>query len=291
MLRIWTAEAGMAPGKSCSRILPHHRLERVEKCETNFPFSTIPVGWRPASGGTHVTVRNAETSVLTYARVAGLLYLIIIVAGLFSEMFVRSSLIVPGDAAATASNILASEGLFRIGFVADAIMLLSDVAIAVLFYALLKPVSPILALMAAAFRLVQAAVLGFNLLNYHAVLLLLSGGGYAAAFEAGQLHELVMLFLDMHGHGYDLGLLFFALSNAVLGYLVVKSDRFPGILGVGLMASAAVYMLGSFTHFLFPDHLSAIAPLYLVPLIAELSLALWLLVKGGRLRPSGNPAH
>jgi hypothetical protein len=162
-------------------------------------------------------------------------------------------------------------------------MLLSDVAIAVLFYVLLKPVSKTLALTAAAFRLTQAAILGLNLLHYYAALLLLSGAGYATAFETDQLYALVILFLDMHSYGYDLGLVFFGLSSLILGYLVVRSDYFPGILGYGLIAAAAVYLTGSFTRFLFPDYVSLIAPLYIVPFIAELSFCLWLLVKGVRV--------
>jgi hypothetical protein len=236
-----------------------------------------------------LTIRAAETSPIIYARVAGLLYLIIIVSGIFSEVYVRSSLIVTGDAAATATKILASEWLFRIGFASDAIMLLSDVAIAVLFYVLLKPVNHTLALMAAAFRLTQAAILGLNLLNYYAALLLLNGTGYANAFEADQLHALMMLFLDMHSHGYDLGLLFFGLSSLILGYLVAKSDYFPGILGYGLMAAALVYLTGSLTLFLFPDYLSFITPIYIVPLVAEVSFCLWLLVKGVKVLGKTKP--
>ncbi|WP_455207894.1 DUF4386 domain-containing protein [Kaarinaea lacus] len=232
-----------------------------------------------------MTVRSAEISPRVYARVAGLLYLIIIVFGIFSEVFIRSSLIVTGDATATANNIVESESLFRLGFAADSIMLLSDVAIAVLFYVLLKPVSKTLALTAAAFRLTQAAVLGLNLLNYYAALMLLSGAVYTSAFESGQLHALAMLFLDMHSHGYDLGLLFFGLSNLILGYLIVKSDYFPGLLGYGLIAAAVVYLAGSLTRFLFPDYLSLIKPIYIVPLIAELSFCIWLLVKGVRIQP------
>ena len=231
-----------------------------------------------------MTVRTTETSPLAYARFAGLLYLIIIACGIFSEVFVRSSLIVAGDATATATNILASKTLFRIGFAADSIMLWSDVAIAVLFYVLLKPVSKTLALTAAAFRLTQAAILGLNLLNYYAALLVLGGGGYATAFQTDQLYALVMLFLDMHSHGYDLGLLFFGLSNLILGYLVIKSDYFPGVLGYGLIAAALVYLTGSLTLFLFPDYISLIKPIYIVPLIAELSFCLWLLAKGVRDR-------
>jgi hypothetical protein len=232
-----------------------------------------------------LTARTAETSPLIYARVAGFLYLIIIVFGISSEVFIRSSLIVMGDANTTATNIMASEGLFRFGFVADSIMLLSDVAIAILFYVLLKSVGKTLALTATAFRLTQAAILGSNLLNYYAALLLLNGVGYATAFKSDQLNALALLFLDMHSHGYDLGLIFFGLSNSILGYLVVKSDHFPGILGYGLIAAAVVYLTGSFTLFLFPDYVSLIKPIYTVPLIAELSFCLWLLIKGVRIRP------
>lgn len=232
-----------------------------------------------------MTNSTDETSPLVYARVAGFLYLIIIVFGIFSEVFVRSNLIVTGDAKATATTILESEGLFRISFAADAVMLLSDVAIAVLFYVLLKPVSKTLALTAAAFRLTQASILGLNLLNYYAALLLLSGAGYATAFDADELHALVTLFLDMHSHGYDLGLLFFGLSTLILGYLVVKSDYFPDILGYGLMAAAGVYLAGSFALFLFPDYASFMMPVYIVPVITEVSFCLWLLVKGVRVRP------
>jgi hypothetical protein len=227
-----------------------------------------------------MTVNAVPTSPLVYARVAGLLYLIIIVFGIFSEAFIRSSLVVAGDASATATNILASKPLFRVGFAADSIMLLSDVAIAVLFYVLLKPVSKTLALIAAVFRLTQAAILGFNLLNYYTALLLLTGTEFAIAFEADQLNSMAMLFLNMHSHGYDLGLMFFGLSNVFLGYLVIKSDYFPGVLGYGLIAAALVYLMGSYTRFLFPDYMSFITPAYIVPLIAELSFCLWLLVKG-----------
>ena len=215
------------------------------------------------------------------AGTAGFLYLLIIGFGLFGELYVRSGLIVEGDAAATAANIMASPGLFRAGFTADAVMLLCDVALAVLFYTLLRPVSPVLSLMAAAFRLTQAAVLGANLLHFYAPLLLLQGDLYANAFQAGQLNAAVMLFLELHSYGYDLGLLFFGLSNLLLGYLMMRSDSFPGLLGAGVAAAGAVYLVGSFARFLLPGYAALLEPLYLIPLIAELSLSLWLLFIGG----------
>lgn len=230
------------------------------------------------------TAPVTNTPPLIYARVGGLLYLIIIVFGISSEVVIRSSLIVPGDADVTASNILQSQTLFRMGFVADSIMLLADVAIALVLYILLKPVNRILSLTAAAFRLMQAAILGLNLLNYYAALLLLTGAGYIATFEGKELNLLAMFFLNLHSHGYDLGLIFFGVSNLILGYLVIKSKYIPAILGFGLIGAALVYLSGSYTRFLFPSYVSFMEPVYIIPLIAELSFCLWLLVKGVRVQ-------
>ncbi|TJY63323.1 DUF4386 domain-containing protein [Sinimarinibacterium sp. CAU 1509] len=224
------------------------------------------------------------------ARSAGVLYLIIIACGIAGEVFVRGGLVVEGDAAATAARILGAQGQFRIGFVLDALMLLSDVAIAVLFYVLLKPVSATLALMAAAFRLTQAAILGMNLLNYYAALLVLGGTVEAAALGSDQQQALASLFLDLHRHGYDLGLLFFGCSSMILGSLVVRSPRFPALLGYGLIAAGVVYLAGSFIRFAWPEFATSFEPVYGVSLVAELSFCLWLLFRGVRNVPSGEPS-
>ncbi len=220
------------------------------------------------------------TSPQPYARAAGALYLVIIVFGLWSELYVRGSLIVAGDAEATATNILASEGLFRASFAADSVMALADVALAILLYRLLKPVNATLALTAAALRLIQTAVIAVSLLHQYAALLLLNGAGHAAAFEPTQLYALVALALDMHGHGYDLGLIFFGASCLVLGALVARSTYLPKALGWLVMAAGVVYLIGSYTLFLFPDHTATVAPLYVVPMVSEVALCLWLLVRG-----------
>ena len=225
-----------------------------------------------------------ETSPLLYARVAGVLYLIIIVFGIFGEMFVRSSLIVPGDAAATASNITASQGLFRVGFLADSVMFLCDVALAALLYVLLRPVSKVVSLVAMCFRLAQTAVLALNLLHYHAAMLLLNGPGYSEALGTSQLHALTSFFLDLHAHGYDLGLLLFGLHCLLLGYLVFKSRYIPRVLGVLVVAAGFVYLIGSYTRFLAPSYIAAVSPIYIVAIISEVSLCLWLLVKGVSMR-------
>ncbi|MCL4302557.1 MAG: DUF4386 family protein [Anaerolineae bacterium] len=243
-----------------------------------------------------MTNRIINTSPQQTARVAGVLYLIIIVAGIFAEFFVRQSLIVPGDAAATANNIVASEGLFRAGIAGDLVMIMSDVALALVFYVLLKPVSNSLSLLAAFFRLAQAAILGINLLNLFFVLQLVSGAGYLAVFGADQLHALVLLFLKGHSLGYAIGLVLFGLSLFVLGYLVFKSGYLPRILGVLLIVAASGYLIDSFASFLLPtyDNYEAVFALvvFLPAFIGELSMCLWLLLKGVKIQQTHlRPSH
>jgi hypothetical protein len=225
---------------------------------------------------------------VTYARITGLLYMVIIVFGLFSEVFVRSRLITAGDAAATAGKILGSEALFRAGFAGDLLIFLCDVAVAVMLYVLLRSVSRTGSLMAAGFRLTGTAIYGANLLNYFAALLILGRTGSAGALDAGQLKSMALIFLDIHRHGYDLGLVFFGLHCLVLGYLLYRSASFPKALGVLMALAGAVYVIGSMTLFLLPVYSAAVVPLYAVPLIAELSLGLYLLIRG--VRPGGETA-
>ena len=222
----------------------------------------------------------ADTSQRGIAKIAGFGWLLIIAAGVFAEFFVRSTLIIPGDAAATANNITASEGLFRLGIAGDLVMLLADVGVALALYVLLRPVNRGLALLAAFLRLMQAAVLGANLLNLVAASLLLSGTGYLATFEPGQLHALALMALEAHAVGYDLGLVFFAFALFILGYLFFKSGYVPRVLAVLLSLSGLVYLTGSLVAVLAPVYAPVLEPAYFLPFVAELSLALWLLFRG-----------
>src|SRR5258707_13274827 len=120
-----------------------------------------------------MTKLNVETSPQTYARIGGVLYLINIVAGGIDEAFIRSRLIVPGDAITTAHNIMASKTLFRIGVAGDLVMQVTDIPLILIFYVLLKPVSKNLSLLAALFNLTQTAILGINKLNLLTTLSLL----------------------------------------------------------------------------------------------------------------------
>ena len=174
------------------------------------------------------------------AKLAGWLYLAIIACGIFSEAVVRMSLVDYTDAATTMQNVTTHLPLFRAGFAADLFMLLSDVAVAGLLYVLFKTVSLLSSLLAAAFRLAHAAVLGSNLLNYYGSALALTGPGmHDASAELRQTQALLML--DLHRHGYDLALVFFAISLFFLCYLIIKSSMLPRIIGYGLLAAGTVY--------------------------------------------------
>lgn len=228
--------------------------------------------------------RTAERSPLVYARGAGLGYLLIIVTGIFAEFFVRSGLIVPGDAATTASNIVASEALFRAGIASEFIMLTCDVLVAWALYVVFRGVSRNLALLAAFFRLAHAAVVAASLLNTYVPLLLLSNATYLGAFDGEQLSALVLLFLDAHSYGYVIGLVFFAAHCLILGYLVIRSRYVPRILGILLMVAALGYLIDGFGWTLFPgyaEYESLLTPILFGPaFLAEVSFCLWLLAKG-----------
>ncbi len=215
------------------------------------------------------------------ARIAGLLYLIVIICAGFSEGYVRESLIVAGNSAATAENILASEGLFRLGFASDLVAFLSDAVIAILFYVLLKPVSKTLSLVAASLRLIAHPAIGsINLLNHWNALLLLGGTG-PTAFTTEQLQSLAMVSLEAHGTGYLIAGVFFGLHCFLLGYLLYKSDYFPKTLGVLLAIAAFGYLAESFGTFLLPGNEELFTWIVTVTAVAaEVPLCLWLVVKG-----------
>ena len=192
-----------------------------------------------------MTTRAAETSPLVYARVAGFLYLIVFVAALFGPIFVRSNLIVPGDAATTANNIMASESLFRAGIFSYLVIFLTEIVLSVVLYVLLKPVSKTLALVMMVFRLAMTTIHGINLLNQFFALLLLSGAGYLTVFGTDQLHALVLLFLDAHEYGWSIGIVFFSVHVFLLGYLVFKSGFIPRILGVLLILASFIHLINA----------------------------------------------
>lgn len=150
-----------------------------------------------------------------------------------------------------------------------------------ILYVLLKPVNKNIALLAAFFRLMHVAIYGVTGLTNVVVLLLLSGRAYLTAFQPNQLHALALLFIRLHGDGYDLAVVFFGFHCLFIGYLIFKSSYFPRILGVLLIAAFLSYLVNSFAGFLAPSFQAMLFPVILLPvLVAEGGLTLWLIVKG-----------
>ena len=209
------------------------------------------------------------------ARVAGLLYLVIIVCGLGGQGLVREPLVAE-TAAQTVDNLLAAETAFRVSILADVAMVLADVGLGVLLYVLLAPAGRTLSLLAMMMRLAQAAVLGLNLVHLQQALTL----AHAPGLEEAARNALVVSSLDAHAAGYDLGLFFFAVNCVLVGVLVYRSGLLPRVLGVGLVATGGVYLVGSTLRFVAPALAAPFAAAYVVPLVAELALCVWLLARG-----------
>ena len=222
-----------------------------------------------------------KISIKTTARIGGILYLVIIFAGIFSELFVRGKLIVAGNATATANNIIASQLLWRVGIASDLVMHICDVPLMLIFYILLKPVNKNLALLAMLFTLIQTAVLVAFKLNLFQALFLLGDAAYLKTLDPVQLHALAFAFIRLDAYGFGVGLLFFGFACLVLGYLITKSGYLPKLIGVLMQIGGLCYITNSFALILAPKFAELLFPVILVPsFIAELSFCLWLLVKG-----------
>jgi len=214
------------------------------------------------------------------ARTTGFLYLIIIIGGLFTEVFVRSKIIDWSNPAITAQNILEFETLYRFGFSVDVIVFLCDIGVAILLYKILKPVSHTLALITASLRLIMVAVAGINLLNLYKPLAYLKGADYLSVFNIEQLQVLSTISLKTHNYGYHIALVFFGFHCFFLGYLLIKSIHFPKILGVLLIIASVGYLTNSFSNFI-PNYVNISYVYLLLPaFVAEVSFCLWLLIKG-----------
>lgn len=206
------------------------------------------------------------------ARLAGMLYLLIIVAGLGAELGLRGPLIDLGDAAGTAEAILAAPGQFRLAIVADLVMALSDAGLAILLYLIFRAASPGLALSAMVFRLIQTVLVAANLMVLQAAWLLISGPN-----ELVDANALALVFLDLHGHGYDLGLIFFGVNSLIMGLLVWRSGHFAKVFGAGLAIAGLVYLIGSGLRFFSPEWSQAFVPAYLLTILAETAFCIRLL--------------
>jgi len=214
------------------------------------------------------------------ARMAGLLYLIFIVTSIFANAFGRSKIIVYEDAVVTAKNIMAADGVFRIGFISDLLSAVFFLLAAWALYVLLQPVNKNIALLFVLLNLGGVAIQSINMLNLFAPLLLLSDAGYLNVFQADQLQALAMLFLNLYKNGFMIAQLFYGAWLFPLGYLVFKSGYLPRLLGIVLMVECFAWLMYPFQFFFFPSYEVISYLSFAVGFIGEFSLTFWLLIKG-----------
>ena len=224
------------------------------------------------------------------ARTAGALYLVLAAAGGFSQLYVRSSVSVPGDARATAANVVEHAMLMRMGLITDLLNITLFLLVALVMYAILKPVNDRVALAMVALNAVAVAVMSLNMLNHLGALLVATESGYTTGLGSESVAALVMLLLDMHGHGYLVAQIFFGLWLLPLGYLVYASGYFPKPLGIMLMVGSAGYIADVVVALLSPGFESSLSLFLAMPSgIAEISFLLWLLAKGAQIPQRDRP--
>jgi Domain of unknown function (DUF4386) len=222
------------------------------------------------------TVRTGGTSPRFLARMTGVFYLLTILGGVFAQGFVSERLVVWGDAAATASNILTHKSLFQWGFTVYLIEMACNVITVALFYFLLRPVSGSISLLAAFLGLVGCTIKTVGRLFFAAPLFILGGSHYLTVFSPEQLRALSLLFLTVNDRAAGVALAFFGFYTVLTGYLVFRSTFLPRVLGVlSILAGLGwlTYLSPPLGYRLFP-YLAALG------LLGAVAKILWLLVFG-----------
>jgi len=213
------------------------------------------------------------------ARIAGLFFLLMVVFGLFSEIFFRQKLIAIDDVAATTNNILPNSFLYRMGITSDILMTLSYLFTALILFRLLSTVNRDLAAVMVIFAAAGSILLMFNILNEFAPLSILSGSDYLSTFGSSQRQSLAMLFYHLYEHGYMIGQIFFALWVLPLGVLICRSGFIPKVFGILFVIETIFGLMSVIVHFLVPNGTMEI--LMLLPgTIAEFAFMFWLLIRG-----------
>ena len=224
------------------------------------------------------TATSRAESVQTYARIAGVLLLVSLVGGGFGEAYAPAQLIVAGNASATAHNVIASDLLFRLGFLGYLSEAVCDVALAFLLYVLLRSVHANLAFLAVLFRLMATATFAFGELFYFAPSLILGGDAYLKTFSSDQRNALALLSFNVYGFAGGMSQVFYGIASIVLGYLMFRSGYLPRVLGALLAIGGLGFVASTVALVLAPTYASSV--LLLPTILAMLALALWLLVRG-----------
>jgi hypothetical protein len=227
------------------------------------------------------------------ARIAGLLYLVVLITGAPPELLVRAQLVVDGDVAATAANIRDAATLVRLAALSDLVNVAAFLGVALILYGLLKTVHAGAARAMLVFNAVSVAIMSLNTVNHIAAWFTATNAGFATAFGADSSDALAMMFLQMHSVGFSIAEIFFGLWLFPLGWMLWRSHAVPCPLAGLVMVGTVGYLANVTATFLSPGLESSLTPILTTPpAIAETSLLIWLIAKGIDLAPrnaSGDP--
>ena len=224
------------------------------------------------------TLLPPVTSPRGEARIAGALYILVILLGGFAEVAVRQGLIVGGDPAATAKAIMANESLYRLGFCAEMLTNMIAIPLTLITYRILAPAGRFWVLLAVLFDLTQNTINAVNAWTQFAPLTLLSGSPDVAALPKAELAALARVALKWHDVGFNISLTFFGVALVIYGVVIFRSRFLPRLIGVLYGIAGLCYLANSFVYFMAP---SLSSPAILAPcLLGEGALALWMLIVG-----------
>jgi hypothetical protein len=227
---------------------------------------------------------NREINPQVYARVGGVLYLIIIALGIVEEAFIRGRITVGGDAAATFANLRKMEMLWRGGIAIEMVLAIVTIALSVVLYVLTRPVHKELALLALLFGSIATAVEAAYSMQLVEALFPLGRNAYLTAFTPGQLQAMTALAMKAHVFGFGIGLLLFGPFFLLTGYLIFRSGYLPKAIGVLYQLAGLAYMFNGFVLVLAPQFAGRAFMIMAGPaFIGETSFAVWLLIKGVRI--------
>jgi hypothetical protein len=239
-----------------------------------------------------VMEQSRPESLVRQARIAGLSYLLVIAGGLFAEVLVGGSLIVPGDAAATARAIAANEAMWRWGVAVHLLYLIPALVTNVIICRLFKAVEPTLARLALVFSVAGVSIEAASLLNLYVPLAMIEEGGALTALGEGQRQALSYLAINLFDTGFGFALLFFAGFCVLVGMLILRSRLIPRVIGAMMILAGLCYAVNTLVLMLSPALSDLLLPWILLPAgLAELSLALWLAVRGVQAEDLGHTAR
>ena len=214
------------------------------------------------------------------ARIAGFLYLLVVLTGPFVLLYVPAKLFVPGDGSATAANILAHESLFRAYIVVGLVSELLFIAVVLVLYQLLKGVHHGLALVMVILVLLVAPLALQGVANDLATLAFVRGSGSLAVFDQPHRDAIATLLINIDGQGVFVPEMFWGLWLLPLGLLVFRSGFMPRFVGIWLIINGSAYAIISLTGMLVPQYVETVKQVSLPALFGEVALTLWLLIKG-----------